>query len=118
MTLQEIKFLRLIHKLTSKTEQAFYYDEFNCSMHLYENSSVELPCKELSTEIISLESSLAERGYILLVPSQGLNDHNYRLTQKGLHYFQFSLNALMSFLFKSILVPIAVAFITALLVSA
>lgn len=54
MTLQEIKFLRLIHKLTSKTEQAFYYDEFNCSMHLYENSSVELPCKELSTEIISL----------------------------------------------------------------
>ena len=82
MTLQEIKFLRLIHNLTSKTEQAFYYDEFNCSMHLYENSSVELPCKELSTEIISLESSLAERGYILLLPSQGLNDHNYRLTQK------------------------------------
>ena len=87
-------------------------------MHLYENPSVELPCKELSTEIISLESSLAEQGYILLLPSQGLNDYNYRLTQKGLHYFQFSLSTLMSFLLKSILVPIAVAFITALLVSA
>ncbi len=117
MTLQEIKFLRLIHKLTSKTEQSFYYDEFDHSLHLYENSSVKQPCEELSTEISSLESSLADEGYIVLLPSQGLNDQNYRLTHKGLHYFQVSLNALMSFLLKSILVPIIVAFLTALLVS-
>lgn len=118
MTLQEIKFLKLVHKLTNKTEQVFYYDDFHRSICLYGNSSIRQPCKELSVEVNSIENSLVDNGYLTLDPAEGLNDRNYRLTHKGIHYFQFSLNVLFSFLFKSILVPIIVAFITALLVSA
>ena len=118
MTLQEIKFLKLAHKLTNKTELNFYYDEFDHSIHLYGNSSTQQPCKELSNEIHSLEKSLEDHGYLALTAPEGLNDQIYHLTHKGLHYLKFSLNALLSFLFKSILVPIIVAFVTALLVSA
>ena len=61
---------------------------------------------------------MEDHGYLALTAPEGLNDQIYHLTHKGLHYLQFSLNALLSFLFKSILVPIIVAFVTALLVSA
>ena len=118
MTLQEIKFLRLIHKLTSKTEQTFYYDELDRSIHLYKDNSAKQPCNKLSPELNGIEDSLRKQGYLSLVSTGISNMKIYHLTHKGLHYLQFCFGTLLSFLFKSILVPIIVAFVTALLVSA
>mgnify|MGYP000170288831 CR=1 FL=1 len=118
MTIQEIRFLKMVHKLTDCTERVFYYDKYDASLHLYSDSDVSYPCGKLSNEINSILNSLLNNECISLLPPSGMDGNCYQLTHKGLHFFQFSLSQFVSFLFKSIIVPIAVAFITALLVSA
>lgn len=118
MTIQEIRFLKMVHKLTDCTERVFYYDDYDSSIHLYSNTDISYPCGKLSTEITGILNSLVSKECISLLPPSGIDGNCYRLTHKGLHFFQFSLNQFVSFLFKSIIVPIVVAFITALLVSA
>lgn len=118
MTLQEFKFLKLVHKLTNKTEQTFYYNGSDYSIHLYKNNEIKLSCNKLSSEVNGIEDSLKTQGYLVLVSTGISHIKTYHLTHKGLHYLQNCLGTLLSFLFKSVLVPIIVAFITALLVSA
>lgn len=118
MTFQELKFLKLLHELTHRTEQVFIYDNFDCSVHLYSEFNVCLPCGKLSCEINSIINSLLDGGYISSYPTNGIDERCYRLTHKGLHPFQFSFAKFLSFLIRSIIVPIIVAFVTALWVSA
>ena len=62
-------------------------------------------------EIQSIINQLISDGYLLLNTA----DNTFSLTQHGLHPYQFQWDAFRSFLFKSILVPAAVSFVTTLL---
>ena len=117
MTLQEFQFLKLIHKLTNHTEKEFYFTKEDLTLRLYDNYHHVLSCGKLSFEVEGIIYSLAKNQYIVHLPAKGTDDNLYRLTHKGIHYFQSSASQLLAFLFKSVLVPIVVAFITALLVS-
>ena len=116
MTIQEFHCLRLIHKVTHHTERTFYYSPDDKALHLYDDDTLS-SCEKISGEIEGILDSLAKTQYVLHLPDRGMDDHLYRLTLKGLHYVQTSTVYFFSFLAKSVIVPIVVAFITALLVS-
>lgn len=62
-------------------------------------------------EIHSIINHLSEEGY--LICEQNINF--FSLTQKGLHPYRFTWDAIKHFLLTSVLIPIIVAFITSLL---
>lgn len=117
MTLQEFQFLKLIHKLTNHTEKEFYFTKEDLTLRLYDDYHHSLSCTKLSFEVEGIIYSLTQNQYIVHLPDKGMDNNLYRLTHKGIHYFQFTTSQLLAFLAKSVLVPIVVAFITALLVS-
>lgn len=115
MTLQESKLLKLLNTLTFHSEDPFFYDPSDVSFHLAEDLERMLPCCALSSEINGLIDSLKDKKYIKSVPTYGLDEDRFCLTQKGIHRFQISIEAAVKFLVTSILVPAVVAFITALI---
>lgn len=115
MTIQEFKFLKLLNSVTSYSEAPFFYDSNDASIHLVDNTERLIPCHKLSSEINGLISSLEDKKYIEHIPTYGLDEENYRLTQKGLHRFQFSIETILKFLITSVFIPIVVAFVTTLI---
>lgn len=115
MTIQELKLLNLLNRVTSHSEASFFYDSSDCSIRLVGTREHMVHCGKLSTEINGLFESLTDNKYIKPVPTYGLDSDHYCLTQKGIHRFQFSVGKIVKFIFTSILVPAAVAFVTALI---
>ena len=76
------------------------------------NSDIEQDFSQYSKEFSGIIQLLTEKGYIEFSSSR-----IFHITHKGLHYKWFTMETIVSFLFRSVLVPIFVAFVTALLVS-
>lgn len=115
MTIQEQNLLKSINKLTHSSEKPFFFDPHDSSLHLVECFSDSLSCCDLSKEINGVIQSLQSKGYLSVVPSYGLDSNHYCLTHKGIHYLQFTAEALAEFLFKSVLIPVIVSLITAII---
>lgn len=118
MTVQQLQVLKLLYKLTNHSEKRFYYDENEQLFFLYDGNGI-VNCSKFSSQIIGLLNNLQSYGYIekVTINSFTVDDNILRLTYRGLHPLYFSVETVMGFLIKSIVVPIVVAFITALLVS-
>ena len=57
-------------------------------------------------------NDLESKKYIKFLPTYGADYQNMCLTYKGLHYWYFTFEKMVSFLFKSVVVPIVVSVIT------
>lgn len=77
---------------------------------LSDNISKKYDYSKYKREIRSIIRQLALDGFL----SYNGSESNFTLTQRGLHPHQFQWDAFKSFLFKSILVPIGVSFVTTL----
>jgi len=119
MTIQQLQVLRLLYKLTERSEKTFFYDENDQSLVLFEYDG-KITCSKLSHQILGLLENLQSKGYVEKLPDRyfSIDDKLLRLTYKGLHPMHFSLESFVAFLIKSVAVPVIVAFITSLLVSA
>lgn len=115
MTRQEYRLVRLLNKLTSKSDICFFYDSNDLSFHLQNSPDQKILSGKLSSEIHSLLQSLLDKQLIKSIPVHGVDGDKYCLTHKGIHYAQFTAGKIISFLIKSILVPILVAVLTALI---
>lgn len=119
MTIQQLKVLKLLYKLTDRSENIFYYDESAQAFILLEYDKT-IDCPKLSRQILGLMEDLQSKGYVEKLPDRyfSIDDKLLRLTYKGLHPLHFSLESVVSFMLKSVVVPVIVAFITALFVNA
>ncbi len=115
MTRQELKLIRKLNKLTSKSEIPFFYDISDSSVHLQDSSNRRISCEELDCEINALFQSLIIKHYITTIPVPGVDTDKYCLTHKGIHFAQFTVEKIISFLIKSIFVPVLVAALTTLI---
>ncbi len=119
MTIQQLKVLKLLYKLTDRSENIFYYDESAQAFILLEYDKT-IDCPKFSRQILGLIEDLQSKGYVEKLPDRyfSIYDKLLRLTYKGLHPLHFSLESFVSFMLKSVVVPVIVAFITALFVNA
>lgn len=113
MTIQECKLIKILNKITRKSESPFFYDSNDFSIHLDENEDSKIACGNLSREINGLIKSLWDKGFIESVPTYGIDKDRYCLTHKGIHHLQFSAEEKTKFIVRSVIIPVVVAAITA-----
>lgn len=116
MTFQQNKFLKLLNAITSNSEQEFFYDD-ECKSVVLVDSDRKVDASAFSSQINGILCDLEEKKFIESLPTFGIDYTNYRLTYKGMHHYYFSFETVLGFLVKSVIIPIVVALITAVLVS-
>lgn len=110
MTIQSLIILNELRKIASSTDTLLSFVSDAPYICIFENPDVFFDYSKYSNEIQSIIKHLIDNGYLVT----GFNEMNFQLTQKGLHPFQAIISMIISFLFRSILVPIVVAILTTL----
>lgn len=100
-----------LRKLTSNTEDLLSFLGDTYCICLVDDIDKTYDYTKYQGEIHSIIKQLVSDGYL----EYGYNEYNFILTQRGLHPYRFQWEACRSFLLRSILVPILVAFATTLL---
>ena len=102
--------LNELRKLSSHTEHTLV---LYVGLHriALENTGKFFDCTKYKDEIFGIIEHLVSAGYLKYITSPNY----FCLTHKGLHKYQFEWDSFKSFLFRSILVPVFVSFITTLL---
>lgn len=103
--------LRGLRKISSNTEDLLSFWGNEPSISLVYDDSKNYDYTKYQGEIHSIIKQLVSDGYL----EYAQNEYNFTLTQRGLHPYHFQWEACKSFLLRSILVPILVAFATTLL---
>ncbi len=111
MTYKQKQLLKTIAILTDRTEQTFFYDPDNQCFSLYDTDK-NINARIFSGQISGVVNDLESKKYIKFLPTYGADYQNMCLTYKGLHYWYFTFEKMVSFLFKSVVVPIVVSVIT------
>ncbi|MFW5669481.1 MAG: hypothetical protein ACOCM4_09590 [Acetivibrio ethanolgignens] len=111
MTYQSKSVLRQLRKLVSNTEDLLYFDGEDNFIYLDEDSDKKYDCSRYKGEIGAIIDQLLDEKYL----KPGLNKYYFSFTELGLHPYQNSWNKFKSFLFQSVLVPIAVSVATSLI---
>ncbi|MFR1846640.1 MAG: hypothetical protein ACLSXA_18035 [[Clostridium] scindens] len=115
MTFQQNKFLKLLNAITANSEQEFFYDD-ECKSVVLVDSDRKVDASAFSSQINGILLILRKRNH-RIITTFGIDYTNYRLTYKGMHHYYFSFETVLEFLVKSVIIPIVVALITAVLVS-
>ena len=100
-----------LRKLSSNTEDILSFLSGTYCIRLLSDTSKTYDYTKYNGEIVSIISQLVSDGYL----KYSFNECNFTLTQRGLHPYRFQWESCKSFLLRSILVPILVAFATTLL---
>lgn len=109
MTKQCRYVLKQIKHFVNNSSSEFEFVYRDNVIYMLNNPSHRFVIPKYSNELDTLVSVLLENKY--LVKSK----YGYRLTHKGMHPYEVGWETLKSFLIKSILVPVVVAFLTAVL---
>lgn len=105
-----------LQSLVSNSEEAIAYRDDSPCFCLYSDVSKTFDYSLYANEIHLIIHQLQADGYLL--PYENDVDHSFTLTFKGLHPYRVQLEVLKVFLFKSVLVPIAVSIATSLITMA
>lgn len=111
MTLQCRIVLKELQKLSDYTETELSFLGESTCICLSSNYDKIYNYSKYQNEIVGIIQQLADDGYLTYTR----NNHFFTLTHKALHRHQFKWEIFKSFLIKSVLVPIFVAFITTLI---
>lgn len=109
MTRQCKKLLNTIRTFTDRTSAEWSYDHKQNIIWKIGVLNSRQNLSDFSGELDSLVDALIESGYITK------SQFGYKLTHKGLHSFEVNVETAKAFLLKSVIVPIVVAAITALI---
>lgn len=109
-----------MQKISKKILDYFISQNEGCAFECYYESDIE----DLATTIgFSYEDTcaaadyLAETGYLQTINGTYTQTIGYKLSHKGQYYKSFKKEEFINFFTNSILIPVIVAFITALLTS-
>lgn len=103
-----------ILKLSNK-KSVWIITEASSKIKLFSSDNPEEPsidCSKYAGELLTILDQLEQEGVISF--SQNYKN-TFHLTHKGLHYGSVMVEEFKAFLFKSVLVPIFVAFVTTLI---
>jgi hypothetical protein len=105
--------LKGLRRISSNTEDILTFLGETTCICLFNDYKAEVTYDydKYKGEIHSIIDQLVSDGYLSYCDSK----YNFTITQKGLHPYEFQWDAFKSFLFRSILVPIAVSFATTLI---
>lgn len=113
MTIQSIMLLNSLASFAVDEETAISFLEFT-SCFCYENDlDKTLDYSKYSHEIHGMTKYLVDEGCLEYVHEN--NTNSFKLTHKGLHRHQITMQNALDFLCRSIIVPIAVSLATTLL---
>lgn len=101
--------LSQIRKFTNNTASEIDFIYENNAIYMIHQPQHEIVIPKYKNEFIVLIPVLLEKGYLIKTK------FGYQLTHKGMHPYGVGWETLKSFLIKSILVPVVVAFLTAAL---
>jgi hypothetical protein len=102
---------RLIGISDGSTQLLSYFGEGASFCQLCD-SNISCDCSRYKGELHSILQKLSEDGYLVFKDS---SERVFCLTEKGLHPYMVKWDELKSFLFRSVLVPIVVSFVTTVL---
>lgn len=102
-----------IRKISNSSSPELAWDPDNNLIFQIDNEAFCFMPREDVDSVAIILNRLAEQEYIYFTESE----YYFRLTFKGLHQYQVRWENSKSFLFRSIVVPIFVAFATALITS-
>lgn len=109
-----------MQKISKKILDYFIEQNQGCAFECYYDSDIEDLANAIGHSYEDTSAAayhLSESGYLQSIRASTGLLVGYKLSHKGQYYKAFHMEKILSFLLKSIFVPIVVAFITALLTS-
>ena len=110
MTYQSKSVLKQLRKLVSNTDDLLYFDRDDGFIYLDEDSDKKYDFTRYKGEIGAIIDQLIDENHL----KYAHNEYYFTLTELGLHPYQTNWQKIKSFLFHSVLVPIAVSVATTL----
>lgn len=119
MTIQELFLLHNLRKAQQQEDQNVEIDELNSMLstaNVPDRDRIDIAMPHQWSAIDNMLHDLERHGYLEILPKEAddTSDHVH-LTHRGYHPLQIWWNKFCTFLFRSILVPIIVAIVTAYL---
>ena len=118
MTYQERDLLMKIKKAQKREDKSVEIDELSNLIStdgVSERERIDIDLSKSWDSVKNRIYGLEKQGFLNILPENpDTGNICVHLTHSGFHYWQTTLNQICSFLLKSVLVPIVVAFLTAL----